>query len=79
MRLQPSLSPYYCCLGLLAYLTCLYVVCSVSVLQHMVGEDRQVSMHLCFAQLNISQHIILPTRTLDTENTDFITSFFFLM
>lgn len=76
MRLQPSLSPYYCCSGLLACLTRLYVVCFVSVLQHMVGEDRQVSMHLCFAQLSIS-NIILPTRTLDTDNTDFITPFFF--
>lgn len=66
MRLQPSLSPYYCCSGLPACLTCLYVVCSSSVLQHTVGEDRQVSMHLCIS------NTILSNRTLDT---DFITSF----
>lgn len=77
MRLQPSLSPYYCCSGLPACLTRLYVVCSSSVLQHTVGEDRQVSMHLCFEQLSIS-NIILSTRTLDTDNTDSITSFFLM-
>lgn len=68
MRLQPSLSPHYCCSGLPACLTRLYVLalcCSTRL--------EKIARSACiFAFPNI----ILSTRTLDTDNTDFITSFF---